>query len=204
MRISRLPILVSLFFSVANGRSADDEPQLPNFAVVHKMVRQQLASGHATQRGGLISQHEVAPIFQQLQQLGWDVTDRDEILQDVLPIGDPVVTILRSPKGRKFASQVAGYKLIYDRLDRIVREPGGQRLLRDLVKLPDAARYAKQNTGVGVPNLVDFLPKTRSGKTRAVKDYEKPTGKIYTSEQLLGRLRKSHHASKAALDKCQQ
>ena len=90
--------------------------------------------------------------------------------------------------------RVSGYKLIYDRLDRIAHESGGQRLIRDLIKLPDGARYARWSPGRGVPGLVDFLPKNRSGKTRTVKDYTKPTGKIYTQKQLLERLEESYIA----------
>ncbi len=36
--------------------------------------------------------------------------------------------------------------MIYDRLDRITRESGGTQLIRDLVKLPDAEKYAKSKT----------------------------------------------------------
>ena len=56
--------------------------------------------------------------------------------------------------------------------------------MRDLMKLPDAARYAKIDTGRGVPDMIDFLPKSGSSKTRRVKDYKKPTGKLYTFNDL--------------------
>ena len=88
--------------------------------------------------------------------------------------------------------KAASYGLIYDRLERIADERGGQQLLRDLIKLPDAEKYAPQKTARAVPNLVDFLPKDASGKTRTVKDYQKPTGHIYTANDLVRWLQVLH------------
>lgn len=201
MRSVRISLLTLACVLPGTIQAAEKEDKLLNFSVVRQVVQRQFSADEQFRRGDLISQSEVAPIFRELAERGWEVEDRDEIRKDVLPAGDPVVAVLRSTHGRKFMARVSGYKLIYDRLDRIVREPGGQRLLEDLVKLPDAARYAKVDTGGGVPDLVGFLPKTRSGKTRQVKDYDKATGKIYTVDQLIERLRESHDAAGAARDK---
>ncbi|MBP86941.1 MAG: hypothetical protein CMJ64_09515 [Planctomycetaceae bacterium] len=67
--------------------------------------------------------------------------------------------------------------------------------------MPHAARYAKQVTGPGVPDLVEFLPKERDGKTQRVKDYDKPTKKIYTLDQLEKRIRKSYEQEREKLAK---
>ena len=43
----------------------------------------------------------------------------------------------------------------------------------------------------GVPDFLDLLPKNSSGRVRTIKDYDKPTGRIYTEEELLRRLNRS-------------
>ena len=37
-----------------------------------------------------------------------------------------------------------------------------------------------------------FLPKTSQGKVQTIRDYDKPTGRIYTLEQFIARLHQSH------------
>jgi hypothetical protein len=177
---------------LVGGPSRADENSLPEMVEVQRAIDAGKASLRGIPTRALISRTEAEVIFQHLEAAGWKVADKNEILSTLLPAGSPLVATLRSPRGREFDAQVAGYELIYDRLDRISREPGGERLLRDLVKLPDAARYAKQVTKPGVPDLVGLLPKDRSGKTRRVEDYDKPTKKIYTLEQLEKRIRESY------------
>jgi hypothetical protein len=192
-----LLFVVSLFACHSVGA---DEKSLPELNEVQRAIDAAVADAPALRPGALVCQGEGAIIFARLEGIGWKVADKREILADLLPAGSPLVITLRSPRGQKFASQVADYKLIYDRLDRISQEPGGQRLLQDLVKLPDAARYAKQVTGRGVPDLVELLPKQRSGKTRRVQDYDKPTKKIYTLEQLQKRIRESYEQARQELN----
>lgn len=127
----------------------------------------------------LMTQSDVIPLVAALERAGMEF-DRKEFLGRVIEDQSALVRLIRSPRGRKFIGQTAGNQLMFDRLDRLSTEPGGERMLRDLMKLPDAARYAKLDTGRGVPDMIDFLPKQRSSRTRRVKDYKKPTGKLYT------------------------
>jgi hypothetical protein len=194
----RLFLGILILGLVANSATAEEE-KLPSFGDVAKVVETSLAHRGS---GDIISRGDLGPVFRDLDILGWTVEDEKEILQQVLASGDPIVTTLRSNRGRKFIRQVAGYRLIYDRLDRIAQQPGGQRLIQDLIKLPDAARYAKMAPARGVPGMMEFLPKDRSGKTRKVKDYNKPTGKIYTANEFLKRLRKSYDEAVRQLVEC--
>lgn len=171
---------------------AQDPRKPPSFAEIRELVDQHFAEQSHLRVGDITCQNDVRSLFSTLEASGWIVEDRDEILNKMLSANDPLLRILRSPNGAKFMSQVANEKLIYDRLDRIVRVPGGQRLLTDLVKLPDAARFAKQKTPPGVPDLEDLLPKDRSGKTRQVKDFNKATEKIYTAADFKKALQKSY------------
>jgi len=165
---------------------------LPPLAIVQNTVRQHFAHQPEVHPGELISRGNVEDVFAELERQGWKVADKQKILDLVLPDNDPLVTILRSPPGAKFMGEVSRYQLIYDRLDRVVHENGGRQMLQDLVKLPDAARYAKFPVARGLPNLIDFLPKGPSGKTRQIRDYDQSTGKLYTAEAFLTRIETSY------------
>jgi hypothetical protein len=65
---------------------------------------------------------------------------------------------------------------------------GGQRMLRDLAKLPDGERYVKMQTPGAVPDMLALLPKKSSGQKRTIKNYKKPTGRVYTEQALAERI----------------
>ena len=184
--------LVLMLTSMAFGAVDTDKARLPSFSRVSATVQRHFAQLAEWRSGDLISQSDVRPIFTQLEQLGWQVSDQDKILKQVSPDNHFLVRTLRSKRGAKFMQQVSGYRLIFDRLDRISAESGGQKMIQSLIKLPDGARYAKQNPGRGIPGMTEFLPKNRSGKSRKVPDYKKPTGKLYTARQFLERLHESY------------
>jgi len=60
---------------------------------------------------------------------------------------------------------------------------------------------AKMDRPRGVPGFLELLPKNRSGKTRTIKDYQQPTGLIYTEKQLLKRLKQSYGGKPAEEEK---
>lgn len=186
MRLSAFFWVVGFIAIFPTGHTvlAECQQKLPSFSEISAITDAHFAQQSNWQPTRLVTQSEVRPLLVKFDRAGWTIDDQDELLRKFLSAGDPVVRILRSSDGKKFAKQVSSYKLIYDRLDRIATEQGGQRLLVDLMKLPDAKRFAKQETTPGVPDLIDFLPKDRSGKTRRVKDYDKPTGKIYVVADL--------------------
>lgn len=174
------------------AEAAENTKVLPSFAAIQAIVEQHFAAQRQFRSGDIICQSDVLSLFPRFEAAGWKVEDRDALIKKMLPASDPLIGILRSANGVKFMGEVSNEKLIYDRLDRIAQEPGGQRLLTDLVKLPNAARYAKMKTEPGVPDLEDFLPKGRSGKARHVKDYDKPSEKVYTVDDFKKALQKSY------------
>jgi len=181
----------AVVFAMGGGLSGQEE-QLPSFDMVRGIVEPHFSAQRDYRSGDIISKRDVQPLFSQLESLGWKVSDQEEILSEMLDGGSPVVQTLRTRAGRKFMRKVSGYRLIYDRLDRISREPGGRRLVADLVKLPDGERYAKMVPRRGAPGMLEFLPKSGSGKRRRITDYKKPTGRIYTAGGFLERLEKSY------------
>jgi hypothetical protein len=165
---------------------------LPPFAAVRQTVQAHFNAQRDRHPGDIISLSEADQALRAVNKLGWEIEDQADILTKTLPDSHVLVQTFRSPAGRKFMDQISGRPLMYDRFDRIAREPGGPRLIQDIVKLPDGERYAKPKSGGGVPDLLDLLPKNASGTTRRIENYQKPTGNLYTVEDLISRLEISH------------
>ena len=163
----------------------------PSPAVVQRVVADYFSKKEGYEPGDLITRHNVQAILKQLRQRGIVPKDAKEILQAALPENHFLVELSRSTRGRRFLRKTKNEELIYDRLDRIAGVPNGQRMLRDLVKLPDAHRYAPMRPAQGTPSMLDLLPKRGSSRTRTIPNYAKPTGRIYTEADLVKRLRES-------------
>lgn len=207
--MDRRKILVARWVRLAAGAamcvawctraSAAEKSELPNFATATKVVDQHFSKQRDYRPGDLISQRDVQSVLNSLKSAGWTVADKDQLLKLTLPESHFLVPLLASKQGRQFARKVSSEPLIYDRLDRLAHESGGPEMLQSLVKLPDGERYALSKPARGAPSILEMLPKGKSGKARKVPDYDKPTGRIYTQDQLLKQLRKSHElAVKAA------
>jgi hypothetical protein len=187
-----------LFLVLATEMRASDPNPLPPFPAVRHTVQAYFAAQKERQPRDLMTRSEATEVLRAVNKLGWDITDQKEILEATLPDNHIMVTTFRTPAGQRFMRQISNRDLMYDRLDRISEVSGGPQLIRDIVKLPDGERYAKPRSGGGVPDLLDLLPKDASAQTRRIRDYHKPTGHIYTVDDLLARLEESHGEAVAA------
>ena len=176
---------VALSKDVAGAR----ESTYPSWEQVQSEVKAHFGKIKDYRSGDLISQQEVRPIFSELENMGWKVSDETEILSLVLPQDHFLIQQMRTKWGKPRMRRIATKKLIFDRLDRISQADGGQQLIHDMAKLPDA-----EKAGYRMP---DLLPKKADGRTRKIKSYDKPTGQIYTEQDLLNRLQISYSAAGA-------
>src|SRR5690348_15129830 len=190
----RALLFVAAIPLVANAKpavSARTKPRaLPKFDAVKAVVERQLRTSRRYQAGDVLSRGTVEPIFGQLANLGWKVSDRKAIVEQLLPDDYYLVRALRSPTNSEFMRQVGqvqnGYG--YDRLDRLSRMGDGEIIVSRLMQEP------------GGWNLIDIMSETREGPGMAEafsmglggKDFTKPTGRIYTEQQLLARLKQSY------------
>lgn len=203
-KLGRALLIIAAIPLVAGAKpavSARNKPKtLPKFDAVNDVVERQLKTNRYYQTGDVLSRGNVEPIFGQLANLGWKVSDRQAILEQLLPDDDHLVRALRSPNNNDFmrhVGQVAnGYG--YDRLDRLSRMGDGEVIVSRLMQEP------------GGWNLIDIMSETREapGMAQAFsmgpggKDFTKPTGRIYTEQQLLARLKQSYDkANKPTYDK---
>ena len=184
-------LLVGFVTFLHANAAAGDSCDFPNFALVQRTTQEHFAD---LERGAndLVTREEVQSLLAKMEKIGWDVTDAKAILSLTLPNSHALVRVIRSKRGQQFERKVSGYKLIFDWLERITSEPGGQRLVQDIIKLRDGHRYAKQQTGGFVPDLVSMLPKKGNGRKRQIANYKQPTGNLYTPADILARLRESH------------
>ena len=188
-----LALLASAFYC---DEAIAKKKALPPFSKVQKVVQRHFSTLPDHKPGDIISKSDVEPVFKQLRVLGWKVGARQSILNQVLDDQDFVVQQLRSKAGRKMMRKMASYQQAFDRLERVSKLPGGKALVRDLIKLPDAHEYMQDPPKPPLKDLTHLLPKRANGKLPKAVDFDKPTGHIYTQEQLLQRLKQSHARAK--------
>jgi len=189
-----LVAMVGLFVTHATGAAgarvaASRRPRpLPPFAVVRTTVEQVLGEIEDRKPGDLILRAQVAPIFARLAKLGWTVADRQAILQRVPAEKDLLARqLLDSKQGIKFMRQISRYPLGYDRVDRINHLPLGKQTVHDLIHKVGGAEMIRYMTEAkGGKALGGMLSRDPNGK-----DFNKPTGRIYTAEQLIKTLKES-------------
>jgi hypothetical protein len=183
----------------AAGTKAAKHPSkpkaMPTFEAVKATITGQLAKNRSYKPGDVLSRKEVEPIFDKLAKLGWKVSDRKVILDLLLPDNYYLVRALRSADNSLFMRQVGqvpdGYG--YDRLDRVSRMDDGEVLVSRIMQSP------------GGWNFVDLMSETIQAPGMAFsfsmgpggKDFMKPTGRIYTEQQLIARLKESYDKATA-------
>jgi hypothetical protein len=197
--VAAITLRGALGFGQTNSTPPVTQPNFPSWTQVKNLAEAHFAARGDFRRNDLITGGDVTPIFHELEGLGWKNVSRSEVAKRLLDDNDFLARELRSPPGRTFMRRVAGYTLIYDRLDRISRMPGGHALIHDMIRLPDGHRYAQFRPARGVPPMSDFLPKGASGKAPQAPDLEKPTGRIYTFGELLTHLEATHREAQKAV-----
>jgi hypothetical protein len=98
---------------------------------------------------------------------------------------------LSSPAGRKFMRKISRQPGVYARLDRLSTISNGQKTVRDLIRQP------------GGDELLTYLASTKGGKnlgrsmaaTHNGVDLNKPTGRIYTVNDLIAALKRTHESA---------
>lgn len=157
---------------------------------VRKLAEAHFAGIPGRTSSDIISKSDVAPLLASLKKEGWNSLKPEWTLDRVLADSDPLVKELRTPKGRELIRLSAQSPLVYDRLDRLVRLPGGQQFVHDVAKLPDGVKILSAKPTPGLKNLAQLLPKSGGGQTPQGKDFDKPTGNLYTAKHVVDELAK--------------
>lgn len=160
----------------------------PAWKDIQATVVATLAADERYRSGDLISQRELNEVFKALQAKGWSPADRKQMLEQALPADAPLVRELRTEAGRKFMRQVGPMPDGYDRLDHLSRLGDGPRIVRKLIAGPDGYKLLEYLTSAsGGDELGKMLAKAPDGR-----DFNRPTGRVYTQAALLSRLKESY------------
>lgn len=165
-----------------------------DFSGVEKIVERECRALKIADRYALISQSEVQPILAILEKSLWKVPDAERIVADTLPASHMLVQKLRTPRARSFATAVARLPHGFDRLDHVSRLSDGSTIIDRLIDTPDGYKLIDyMATAPGGEELGGMLSAAPGGK-----NFNQPTGRIYTQKDLLERLEKSFTGASSA------
>jgi len=163
---------------------------LPKFATVRAVVLRELVRPPERMPSDIIARSEVQLVFDQLRLMGWPVRDEKAIVKHVPGDSDFVLQRLRTPQGRRFMRKIARYPQSYDRLYRMAALPHGRQTVVRLIQSKGGDQMIAYLTeSRGGENLGKMLQNTPRGRK-----FNQPTGKIFTADALIKRLKQSYTA----------
>jgi hypothetical protein len=187
-------LLLATAAPAQQGRS-----KIPSLDQIDSMTEDYFARQPKYHPGEIISQSQVRGLFEEFWRYGWKVPRQDELLRRVPDDSELLVRELRTKDGRKLSQQIAHYPLGFDQLDRLSRMPTGKSILQRTVRGPDGYKllqYLGEAPGGNV--MGQMLSGTPTGR-----DFNKPTGRIYTVSALIEQLRARQEESFQAIRKGQ-
>lgn len=162
-------------------------PAMPDWKTVAATAKQHFQSLPNYQPGDVLSLGQIKPLLAKFAKAGWKLSDQDAFLGQICADDDFVLRQLRSKSGQKFMRNMRGSAEQYDYLRRLAATKGGDRAVADIMKLNNAndvlAALTSSKAGKDISRRMAEQPKT--------KDYNTPTGFLYTETQILARLKES-------------
>lgn len=185
-------VLTATAVSTAVDEKVQDKAKRPSFEAVKRTVEATFQTFPDYKPGRLIVQSEVKKAFGEVKKRGWNIPDQKKLMERVVPDGAWLATTLYSRRGRRFMDQISGLPEGYDRVDRLSRIPRGKQTIRDLLKNPGGYTLIKYMTTTPYGrNMGRMLSRDPGGA-----GFNRPTGRIYTVEQLLDELKRLYKDKK--------
>ncbi len=161
---------------------------LPSFQVVQGVVERHFLTETEYRPGDIITRSQVEAVLVAVDALGWKVPSRDSLMKETLPDRAFLPRSLRTEKGREFMEHIKDDPGAYDRLDRLAMMPQGRETVLALIRGPEGWK------------MIDYMTRTQGGKNLGLQlsnapsghNFNKATGRIYTVDDLLRRLRTLH------------
>src|SRR3990172_12780163 len=113
---------------------SSDADARPDFAVIEQAVLNYFASQPDYKPGDLVTQKQVDEALLRVEEAGWEVPERDEVVDRALGESSFLVRELSKPAGRKFMRKIAQPKGAYVRLDRLSTISRGEEVVRQLIR----------------------------------------------------------------------
>ncbi len=177
-------VLLLITCGTAAGAVRWNQPR-PEFAAIDGIVRRQLATETDYSPGDIITRSQVQAVLESVQSAGWKVPGVDGIVKDALEDQAFLPRNLRTEAGLKFMQHIKRDPGAYDRLDRLSAMPHGRQDILAMIKGPDGWK------------LIDYMTKSEGGENLGKqlsnaptgRHFNKPTGRIYTEDDLIRRLK---------------
>ena len=170
--------------------------ELPKWDQVERAARSAMCSREGYRPGDILARSEAQSCFARLAALGWEPAGAAELTAAVPADDEFIVKHLlgkNNKDGQRFMRHVATYPEGYDRLDRMIRMPRGEIITEDLIHNPGGYQMVEYlATAQGGYEMGKMLSQTPKGK-----NFNQPTGRIYTADQLIARLKASYTADTA-------
>lgn len=161
------------------------------FSDVERVVTAAVQDSSGAGLDRIVTQGDVRAAIRALERSGWTVREPQELAERALADSDWLVATLRTLQGARFVSSVLRHGGKIDPLDRLSRMPHGHRTIEDLIRGPDGYKMIEYLTrSAGGRHLGEMLSKAPTGK-----NFNLPTGRIYTLGDLLAELKRRYDAA---------
>ena len=191
-----LPLLMLFVLwaaSPANVAAAPMDRPLPTLQAIEGVLARHFQTESEYRPGDIITRSQVESALDAVAALGWQVPGRDQLVKDALPDQAFLPRSLRTEKGREFMKHIKQDPGAYDRLDRLTAMPQGRQTVLALIRGPEGWK------------MIDYMTRSPGGRNLGLQisnaptghDFNKPTGRIYTADALLARLRKLYEIDAA-------
>lgn len=191
MQRTWLPMILVLV-SIQVGYAAPKPKILkpPTAAQIEATVFKYFTSQKDFKQGDLITQSQTKKLLVAMDKHGWRVPDAKDLLDRVLEDDNYLVKEFNTVKGREFMNKIKDFPGGIDRMDRIARMPHGKVNVHDLInKIPNGDDWIRgMTTTKRGQRMGDRLSTAPTGK-----NFNEPTGRIYTVEDLVQALNESFH-----------
>ena len=196
LAINGLVLLTATTFAAESTQTAKKPGDArPKWDQIQRAATAALCSREDYKPGDIIGRTEAQAGLAAVAALGWEPADAQAIAALVPGDDEFIVKRLRGKNnkdGQRFMRHVAKYPEGYDRLDRMIRLPRGETIMADLIHNPGGYQMVEYlATAQGGVEMGKMLSETPKGK-----NFNEPTGRIYTAEQLIARLKKSYDGRK--------
>lgn len=189
-------LVISIFAmsvnAIAQQPKSASSAKADGFAKIEKLVWQHFEAIDGFRATDLIAREDVEPLLKKLPSAGLTLKKPDDLLKRLVTKSDFLYVELNTAAGRKFMTQIASYPDGYDRVDRLSRLPRGKQTVRDMIRGPGGEKLIEyMTTAAGGKELGKQLSQSPSGA-----DFNAPTGRIYTAQDLLGYLETQYKTQK--------
>lgn len=177
-------VWLALAISMVDFVAAAQQARATNDQVVAETVTSYFASLPGYHPGDLITRSQIEKVITSLESTGIDIRDATTVAKRGVPDDSFLVREFSTASGRRFMRKLAQYPSTFAHIDRLSTIPRGETLVRDLVRMKDGDKMVQYlATTKGGQHMGGMMAQARGGV-----DLNKPTGRIYTADDLIAAL----------------